>query len=357
MKKCYIVMENGRVFEGVRFGADATALGEMVFTTSVCGYLETLTDPCYKGQIVMQTFPLNGNYGIIEEDLKRDVHAAAYVVRSWCETPSNFRSQYDMDTFLKRRGIAGVYGVDTREITRLLRMNGVMNAAIVDEIPEDLSFIRNYRVENAVAAVSSGKIEEYPAKGEEKYSVAVLDFGDKANIVDEITKRGCRVCVLPYDTAAETILEGGYQGVVISNGPGDPRDNAAAVAEIKKLLGKVAIFGIGLGHQMLALAAGGEVIKLKFGHRGGNQPVRFLNMGRTYITSQNHGYAVDADKLPVGVRMIFENANDGTCEGLCYDGMKAFSAQFVPEISAGPQDNSFLYDRFVQQMGGNEICL
>ena len=357
MKKCYIVLENGRVFEGLRFGAEAPALGEMVFTTGVVGYLETLTDPSYYGQIVMQTFPSIGNYGVIEEDFEGTTQAAGYVVRDWCDTPSNFRSQYDIDTFLKRRGIPGVYGVDTREITRLLRMEGVMNAAIVDEVPQDLSAIRSFRIQDAVKNVSCASGEAFPAEGEKKYKVALIDYGAKHNIIRMLNQRGCEVWELPYDTPAEDILSGGYDGVMLSNGPGDPRENEYAVGEIKKLLGRLPMFGICLGHQLLALAAGGGIVKLKFGHRGANQPVRFLNLGRTYITSQNHGYAADMENLPPEGRVIFENANDHTCEGLNYPGLRAFSAQFHPEACAGPQDTSFLFDRFVGLMGGNEVCL
>ena len=206
MKKCYIVLENGRVFEGLRFGAEAPALGEMVFTTGVVGYLETLTDPSYYGQIVMQTFPSIGNYGVIEEDFEGTTQAAGYVVRDWCDTPSNFRSQYDIDTFLKRRGIPGVYGVDTREITRLLRMEGVMNAAIVDEVPEDLSEIKAFRIRDAVKKVSCASGEAFPAEGGKKYKVALIDYGAKHNIIRMLNQRGCEVWELPYDTPAETIL-------------------------------------------------------------------------------------------------------------------------------------------------------
>ena len=357
MKKCYIVLENGRVFEGLRFGAEAPALGEMVFTTGVVGYLETLTDPSYYGQIVMQTFPSIGNYGVIEEDFEGSTQAAGYVVRSFCDTPSNFRSQYDIDTFLKRRGIPGVYGVDTREITRLLRMEGVMNACICDEVPGDLTFLKSYRIEGAVPKVSCASGEAFPPEGEKKYKVALIDYGAKHNIIRELNKRGCEVWELPYDTQAQDILNGGYDGVMLSNGPGDPRDNEKAIGEIRHLLGRLPIFGICLGHQLLALAAGGEIVKLKFGHRGANQPVRFVNLGRTYITSQNHGYAADMEHLPKDGKVIFENANDHTCEGLSYPSLRAFSAQFHPEACAGPQDTSFLFDQFVNMMGGKEVCL
>jgi carbamoyl-phosphate synthase small subunit len=349
MKKAYIVLSNGQVFEGCRFGAEGDSIGELVFTTGMCGYIETLTDPSYYGQIVMQTFPLIGNYGIIEKDFEGKCAVRGYVVREWCEAPSNFRSEYDLDTFLKEQGVVGVYGVDTREITRIIRESGVMNAIICDEVPGDLSAVRSYAVTDAVKSVSRASAEVYPAVGEKKFSVALMDYGAKRNIIQSLQNRGCEVTVYPYNTSAETVLASNPDGVMLSNGPGDPEENVGPIAEIKKLMGKVPMFGICLGHQLMALAQGGKTMKLKYGHRGVNQPVRECAGKRTYITSQNHGYAVVSESLPVGA-VSFANANDGTCEGIDYPELNAFSVQFHPEARSGPKDSEFLFDRFIELM-------
>ena len=352
MKKAYLVLQDGRVFEGVRFGAEADSVGELVFTTGMCGYIETLTDPSYSGQIVMQTYPLIGNYGIMEEDFEGSCAVRGYVVREWCETPSNFRTQYDLDAFLKRQGVPGLCGVDTREITRIIREHGVMNAKICDEIPADLSPVQRYAITDAVKGVTCAAPSVHTAAGEEKYRVALLDYGYKKNIVRELNKRGCTVTVLPAETPAEEILAAAPDGVMLSNGPGNPQENVFAIAQIGKLLGKVPVFGICLGHQLTALAVGGDTVKLKYGHRGVNQPVRETKGARTYITSQNHGYAVVSDTVKTG-EVSFVNANDGTCEGIDYPDLKAFTVQFHPEASSGPHDTSFLFDRFVTLMGGD----
>lgn len=352
MKKAYLVLQDGRVFEGVRFGAEADSVGELVFTTGMCGYIETLTDPSYSGQIVMQTYPLIGNYGIMEEDFEGSCAVRGYVVREWCETPSNFRTQYDLDAFLKRQGVPGLCGVDTREITRIIREHGVMNAKICDEVPTDLSPVQRYAITDAVKGVTCAAPSVHAAAGKEKYRVALLDYGYKKNIVRELNKRGCTVTVLPAETPAEEILAAAPDGVMLSNGPGDPQENVFAIAQIGKLLGKVPVFGICLGHQLTALAVGGDTVKLKYGHRGVNQPVRETKGVRTYITSQNHGYAVVSDTVKTG-GVSFVNANDGTCEGIDYPDLKAFTVQFHPEASSGPHDTSFLFDRFVTLMGGD----
>lgn len=352
MKRAYLVLQDGQVFEGVRFGAEVDSLGELVFTTGMCGYLETLTDPSYYGQIVLQTYPLIGNYGIIEEDFEGKCAVRGYVVREWCETPSNFRAQYDLDTFLKKQGVAALCGVDTREITRIIREHGVMNAMICDEVPADLTPLKTYAVTDAVRAVTCDAPVACPAVGEEKHRVALLDYGAKRNIVRELTKRGCAVRVLPAGTSAEEILKTAPDGVMLSNGPGDPQENTYEIEQIKALLGKVPLFGICLGHQLTALAVGGDTMKLKYGHRGVNQPVRELSGPRTYITSQNHGYAVVSDTVKTG-EVSFVNANDGTCEGIDYPALRAFTVQFHPEASSGPHDTSFLFDRFTALMGGD----
>ena len=353
MKKAYLVLGDGTVFEGVRFGADGNTLGELVFTTGMCGYIETLTDPSYYGQIVMQTFPLIGNYGIIEDDFEGECCVKGYVVREWCDTPSNFRCQYDLDTFLKQRGIVGLYGIDTRSVTRLIREHGVMNAVICDEVPADLTPIQDYIIQDAVKSVTTKEKYIVPAKGEKKYAVTLLDYGAKRNIIRELAQRGCEVTVLPASASAEEILRGNPDGIMLSNGPGDPAENVYEIEQLRKLLGKKPIFGICLGHQLLGLADGGQTIKLKYGHRGVNQPVRELNGARTYITSQNHGYAVVADSVKHGVQSYI-NANDGTCEGIDYPDYGAFSVQFHPEVCSGPKDTEYIFDRFIAMMGGTE---
>ena len=354
MKKGYLILQDGRVFEGVRFGAETDTVGELVFTTGMCGYIETLTDPSYAGQIVMQTYPLIGNYGIIREDFEGACCVRGYVVREWCDAPSNFRTDCDLDTFLKEQGVPGLYGVDTRELTRIIREHGVMNAAICDEVPADLTPIETYAVTGVVEAVSCREASVHPADGEERFHVSLLDYGAKRNIVRELQKRGCTVTVLPATTSAEEILAADPNGVMLSNGPGDPAENVYQIEQIRKLLGKVPMFGICLGHQLTALAAGGSTYKLKYGHRGVNQPVRDVEGVRTYITSQNHGYAVDSDTVKLG-RVRFANANDGTCEGIDYPELKAFTVQFHPEACTGPKDTSFLFDRFVDLMKGGEL--
>ena len=354
MKKGYLILQDGQVFEGVRFGAETDTVGELVFTTGMCGYVETLTDPSYAGQIVMQTYPLIGNYGIIREDFEGACCVKGYVVREYCDTPSNFRTDCDLDTYLKEQGVPGLFGVDTRELTRIIREHGGMNAAICDEVPADLTPIETYAVTGVVEAVSCKESSVHPAEGEERFRVSLLDYGAKRNIVRELQKRGCTVTVLPATTSAEEILAADPDGVMLSNGPGDPAENTYQIEQIRKLLGKVPMFGICLGHQLTALAAGGSTYKLKYGHRGVNQPVRDLNGVRTYITSQNHGYAVDGDTVKLG-KVRFVNANDGTCEGIDYPELKAFTVQFHPEACTGPKDTSFLFDQFVELMKGGRV--
>lgn len=354
MKKGYLVLADGQVFQGFRFGGEADALGELVFTTGMCGYVETLTDPSYAGQIVMQTYPLIGNYGMIPEDFEGDCHVRGYVVRERCEHPSNFRAGGDLDGFLKERNIPGLYGVDTRQLTRIIRESGVMNACICDEVPADLAPLRSYAVTGVVDAVTRRAPYVYGAQGETRFRVTLLDYGAKNNIIRELQKRGCAVTVFPADAPAETILGSKADGVMLSNGPGDPAENVYQIEQIQKILGKVPLFGICLGHQLTALAAGGRTYKLKYGHRGVNQPVRDLSGPRTYITSQNHGYAVDGDSVKPG-RVSFVNANDGTCEGMDYPGLRAFTVQFHPEARGGPHDTAFLFDRFVELMKGGDL--
>lgn len=354
--KVYICLENGQKFKGYRFGAAGDVIGELVFTTGMCGYIETLTDPSYYGQIVMQTFPLIGNYGMIEADKEsKKSYVSAYIVREKCDNPSNFRCEETLEKYLTDNCIVGVYGVDVREVTKTIREAGVMNA-IISSNPDKADFeaVKNYVIKDAVKSVSTSKAELYPSE-EHKHNVVLMDFGAKQNIIRELNSRGCNVAVMPYDTKAEDILKLGVDGIMLSNGPGDPAENVGIVEEIKKLIGKVPIFGICLGHQLLALAMGGETTKLKYGHRGVNQPVKNLETGRTYISSQNHGYAVVNESIEkIGGKISYINANDNTCEGVEYPGKKAFSVQFHPEACSGPKDTEFIFDKFIDMMEGKE---
>ena len=352
MAKGFLVLADGTVFPGELFGAPPGAVGELVFNTGMNGYIETLTDPSYYGQIVMQTFPLIGNYGIIDEDFEGGCFLKGYVVREACGTPVNFRSRSTLDDLLRARGVPGLCGVDTRAVTRHIRERGVMNAMLCAGPPEDLSGIRAYAVRDAVRSVSARETAVYPAAGEKRFRVTLIDYGVKRNIIRELVKRGCEVTSVPSDTPAARILAGRPDGVMLSNGPGDPAENTDCVAAVRGLLGRVPLFGVCLGHQLMALAAGGRTEKLHFGHRGGNQPVTDLRSRRTYITSQNHGYTVIPESLPFG-EMRWINANDGTCEGVDYPGLGAFSVQFHPEACPGPEDTVSLFDRFIRMMGGD----
>ena len=353
MKDIYLVLSNKKVFKGKSIGAEGTALGELVFTTGMVGYLETLTDPSYAGQIVMQTFPLIGNYGVIPDDFEGSTAVKGYVVNELCEYPSNFRCEYELDRFLKDNNIVGICGVDTREITKLIRTQGVMNAKICDTVPDNFCDIENYKVEKVVSEVSTKEKQIYETEKEKKYNVALIDYGAKRNIIRSLNKRNCDVTVFPQDVKAEEILDGSFDGVMLSNGPGDPTENTACINEIKKFVGNIPVFGICLGHQLTALAMGAKTEKLKFGHRGANQPVSELNGKRTFITSQNHGYAVINESLEGIGNIIFVNANDGSCEGVEYPGKQCFTVQFHPEACSGPKDTEFLFSRFINMMEAN----
>lgn len=350
-KKAYLVLEDGTVFEGYSFGAEKKSIGELVFNTSAVGYIETLTDECYFGQIVVQTFPLIGNYGIIEEDFVGKCALGGFVVREWCEAPSNFRCQYNLDEYLKKQGVAGIYGVDTRAITRHIRDNGAMNAVITDKIPESFEDVKNFKIVNAVESLSDGEAKEYKSENA-RFNVTYIDYGAKHNVIDELVKRGCNVKTVEYDIAADAVLADKPDGILLGDGAGNPSENTDAIAEVKALFGKTAILGIGLGHQILALANGGKTEKLKYGHRGGSQPVKDLDGARTYITAQNHAYTV-VNNSAVGGNTNLVNVNDGTCEGIVYKDKKAFSVQFVPEVSNGPHNMSFVYDNFIKMMEEN----
>lgn len=352
MNKAYLVLENGMVFEGFAMGAEGAAIGELVFNTGVCGYTDTLTNPSNAGQIVMQTFPLIGNYGLISSDFEGECALKGYVVREWCSIPSNFRAEKDLDTYLKEQGVVGIYGVDTRQITKILREQGTMNAMICKKVPEDLSAVKDYQIAGAVASVSCTEPAVCQPEGKASSRVVMIDYGTRRSFIKELTNRCCQVTVVPQDTTAEVILQMNPDGVILSNGPGDPKENEFCIAQIRKLFGKLPIFGIALGHQLLALAAGGDTIKMGHGHRGANQPVKSLSENRTYITVQNHGYVVDAKSLEGIGNVTFVNANDNTCEGVEYPAKRAFSVQFYPESASGPRHSGFLFDRFIKMMGG-----
>ena len=354
MKKAYLILENGDVYEGYSFGAEKETVGELVFTTAMTGYLETLTDPSYYGQIVCQTFPLIGNYGVIPADFESSRPALrAYIVREWCQHPSNFRCEGQIDAFLKENDIPGISGIDTRCLTKTVREYGVMNCKIqyTPEVTDDLlAEMKNYVITDAVESTTITEKETFPVD-DAKYHVVLMDFGAKHNIGRELNKRGCSLTVVPAGTAAEEVLALNPDGVMLSNGPGDPAKNTAVIAELKKLSDSgVPMFGICLGHQLLALARGAQTEKLKYGHRGANQPVKELASGKVYITSQNHGYAVVSDSLPSDAVVSYVNGNDNTCEGVSYTDIPAFSVQFHPEAHGGPLDTSFLFDRFLGMM-------
>lgn len=401
--KACLVLANGLVFEGRSFGAEGIIIGETVFTTGMNGYLETLTDPSYYGQIVTQTFPLIGNYGDIKKDYESSkCNLRGYIVRQWCEEPSNFRCDGDLDSYLKSQNIIGLYDIDTRSLTKILREVGVMNGMLISGNSKDaleafaalkdekkktalLEKIKSYKIEKAVESVTgsatgveepadvvfseSAKYRFVPVtadgtkindekeamKAGKGKKVVLWDFGAKANIRRELLKRGLEVVTVPCSYTAEQIMALNPDGVMLSNGPGDPAENAGIIAEIKKLLKTgIPIFGICLGHQLLALANGAQTMKLKYGHRGANQPVKYTKTGRVYITSQNHGYAVKNDCLPEGVVQSFVNTNDGTCEGLTYTKIPAFSVQFHPEACSGPLDANFLFDEFVTLINNHD---
>lgn len=350
----YLIMKDGTVLTGKAIGAEGTAIGEAVFTTAMCGYIQTLTDPSYYGQLVMHTFPLIGNYGAIPEDAESDrPYLAGYIVRELCAEGSNYRKKLELDEYLKQNNVVGICGIDTRALTRKIRSGGVMNAMITSDLknlPEKLAELKKFRVKNAVENTTCKAV--YRVESENASPRVVLyDFGAKKNIERVLVKRGCDVIIVPAHTTAEEALALKPDGIMLSNGGGDPADNLEIISEIKKLIAaNIPMFGICLGHQLLALANGARTVKLKYGHRGANQPVKDIVTGRTYITSQNHGYAVKGDTLdPKKGTVRFVNANDKTVEGIDYVGPQ-FSVQFHPEACGGPQDTEFLFGRFEKLM-------
>lgn len=354
--RAFLILEDGHVFAGEGFGAAGRVISEIVFNTSMTGYLEVLTDPSYAGQSVVMTYPLIGNYGICREDMESErPWLKGYIVRELSRRASNFRSEETIQDFLARHGIACISGVDTRAITRILREKGTMMGMIVsgeDEEPdveECLDEIRAYVPEPPVLKVTLKEKKHLAGSGRR---VALMDFGMKKSIAGSLAKRGLDVTIFPADAKAEDILKGGFDGIMLSNGPGDPKDCGLIIQEVKKLADSgIPIFAICLGHQLMALAMGGDTRKLKYGHRGGNHPVKDLATGRVYISSQNHGYVVDPSAVDPSLGVpSFINVNDGTNEGMIYKGGNIYTVQFHPEACPGPRDTDFLFDHFVKMM-------
>ena len=351
----YLQLEDGTIFTGTSFGAplseDVTA--EVVFTTAMTGYLETLTDPSYYGQMVVQTFPLIGNYGVIPSDFEGStIHLSAYIVKEFCPEPSNFRSQMTLDEWLKQQKIPGISGVDTRALTKKIRNKGVMNGRLTKILPilNSLSDISSWNMGRVIPLVSTTKSYIVPS-GLPKFHVVLWDFGAKQNIIRKLHALGCKITVVPADASCEEILALHPDGIMLSNGPGNPEDNPSIVEELTKLCAsQIPIFGICMGHQLMALANGAKTEKLKYGHRGANQPVKNLQTGRIFITSQNHGYAVINETLPESATISYINLNDDTCEGIVYHDFPGFSVQFHPEACGGPHDTDFLFDEFIALM-------
>ena len=358
----YLLLANGMVFAGQSVGAQGVTVGEVVFSTGMVGFQETLTDPSYYGQIITQTYPLIGNYGMNHDDMESDrIWAKGYIVREACTTPSNWRCEETLDSFLKKNNTIGIEGIDTRHLTRIIRESGVMNGAILTTFdPADpankaetealLAEIRAYAVTDAVKNVTCAAPEVFNPEGETH--IVLMHYGCKRNIVRCLVKRGCKVTVMPAFATAEQIKALAPDGIMLSNGPGDPKECVSIIKEIKKLYdSNVPIFAICLGHQLMALATGADTHRLKYGHRGANHPVKDLKTGKCYISSQNHGYVVDESTLDSKVAVpAFENVNDKTNEGLEYVGKNIFTVQFHPEACAGPQDTAYLFDRFMDMM-------
>lgn len=367
--KAFLILEDGSVFEGRHIGADKEVVSEIVFNTSMAGYTEVFTDPSYAGQAVCMTYPLIGNYGVCLEDMESErAWVDAVIVRELSHIPSNFRSDMSIQQFLEKYDIPGIEGIDTRKLVRILREKGTMNGIITtnenlkyEDVKERLSAYTTGDVvskvscrEKKVLTASDPRQAKIPAiageKNGEGLKIALLDVGAKKNISESLLARGCSVTIYPCDTTADEILADNPDGIMLSNGPGDPKECTSIISEIKKLYdSEVPIFAICLGHQLMALATGADTHKMKYGHRGGNHPVKDLETGKVYISSQNHGYVVDTDKLDKTVAVpAFENVNDGSNEGLKYVGKDIFTVQFHPEACPGPQDSSFLFDRFIE---------
>ncbi len=357
-KKAILILEDGRVFRGQAFGADGETFGEMVFNTSMTGYQEILTDPSYSGQIVCMTYPHIGNYGVNEEDVEsRRPWVEGFVVREASRIASNWRSTETLDAYLKRNKIVGIEHIDTRALVRHIRDKGAMRACVstidLDE-KNLLEKVRNspeMKNRELASAVTIDESFDFPAEREEKFHVVAFDFGVKTNSLREFSKFGCKVSVVPAETSAEEVLKMKPDGIFLSNGPGDPSSMKAVVEEITKLTDKrVPMFGICLGHQILGQVFGGETYKLKFGHRGGNQPIKDLTTGKIEIAAHNHGFAVEAESLPAEVEITHVNLNDNTVAGLRHKTLPVFSVQYHPESAPGPHDSEYLFERFIELM-------
>ena len=356
--KATLILENGQTFVGESIGGTEERVCEMVFNTSMVGYQEILTDPSYAGQGIVMSYPLIGNYGVNREDNESGrPWAEAFIVRHESTRGSNFRCEGELDQYLKDNNITGIQGIDTRALTKILRTQGTMNGMITCaehfSVADKLPAIHAYRVEGTVERVSRKEAEVFqPLECEERYHIALMDFGAKQNMIDCLRRRGCRVTVFPAHTPAGALLEGGFDGVMLSNGPGDPADCVEIIAQLKLLYASdLPIFAVCLGHQLMALATGASSEKLAYGHRGGNHPVRDIAQGRVFITSQNHGYVIKGETIDPDVAEISHvNVNDGTVEGLRYKGKRIFTVQFHPEANPGPKDTEYLFDKFLDMI-------
>jgi carbamoyl-phosphate synthase small subunit len=356
--KGYLILEDGSVYEGTLHGEEKEILCEVVFTTGTPGYEETVTDPSFEGQAVVLTYPMIGNYGANDED-RESTHPwiSALIVRELSRFPSNFRSEESFPDFLKKHGITALSGIDTRALTRKLRDSGTMNGLITWQLPVDLALrleeIKRYRVRHSVIRVSRKRAETF---GNGKRKVSLIDFGAKQNIVNSLVARDCTVTVWPWDTPAYMILDSKPDGIMLSNGPGDPKECSSILGEIRELIDSgIPLFSICLGHQLLALAAGFDTARLKFGHRGCNHPVMDLATRRVYMSSQNHGYCVVPSTVDPAIAEISHvNVNDGSVEGLRFKGKPVSSVQFHPEASPGPRETAYLFDEFMKQIDGTD---
>ena len=354
--KAKIALEDGKIFSGFSFGAEGTSFGEVVFNTSLTGYQEILTDPSYKGQIVTMTYPLIGNYGVNTEDVEsRKPFVEGFIVKECSRITSNWRAQKDLSQYLKENNIVGIEGIDTRALTRHIRLQGAMRAVISTQDLDDKSLIEKVKASptlvgrELVKDVTLNSLQEWSTQG--KYSVVVLDCGVKYNILRNLEKSNCKVTVVPAHVTAKDILAMKPDGILLSNGPGDPAAVKGVVDTVRGLIGKVPLFGICLGNQMLGLALGGKTYKLKFGHHGGNHPVKDLKTGKVAITVQNHGFCVDIDSLPKDdIEITHINLNDNTLEGVRHKRFAIFSVQFHPEAGPGPHDAQYLFGQFVEMM-------